>query len=98
MATPKYNIQKLELMSDMLKAVSHPLRIAIVDLLLQDEELSVTDIHTALNIQQPEASRQLATLKNAGLIECRKKGNTRFYFLIDKSISKLLTCVENCSI
>lgn len=97
MATPKYNITKLEHMSDVLKAVSHPLRIAIIDLLLQAEELTVTDIYTKLNIVQPEASRQLAILKNANLIECRKEGNTRFYCLVDKSISKLLNCVENCT-
>lgn len=96
MATPKYNIQKLEHMSDVLKAVSHPLRIAIIDLLLQTDELSVTEIHTTLNILQPEASRQLATLKNANLIQCRKESNTRYYSLVDKSISKLLNCVENC--
>ena len=41
MATPNYNITKLEHMSDVLKAVSHPLRIAIVDLLLQVEQVNV---------------------------------------------------------
>ena len=97
MATPNYDINKLEHMSDVLKAVSHPLRIAIVDLLLQAEELTVTDIYTKLNISQPEASRQLAILKNANLIKCRKEANTRFYTLVDKSISKLLNCVENCT-
>ena len=98
MVTPKYNITKLEHMSDVLKAVSHPLRIAIVDLLIQAEELTVTEIHNKLNISQPEASRQLAILKNANLIECRKEANTRFYSLVDKSISKLLHCVENCTV
>lgn len=98
MATPKYNISKLEHMSDVLKAVSHPLRIAIIDLLLQAEELTVTEIYTKLKISQPEASRQLAILKNANLIECRKDANTRFYYLVDKSISKLLNCVENCTV
>lgn len=98
MATPKYNITKLEHMSDVLKAVSHPLRIAIVDLLLQAEELTVTEVHTKLKISQPEASRQLGILKNAHLIDCRKEANTRFYYLVDKSISKLLNCVENCTV
>lgn len=85
-------------MSDVLKAISHPLRLGIVDLLLQSDELSVTDIHETLKIQQPEASRQLSTLKNAGLVNCRKIGTTRYYYLVDKSISQLLNCLENCMV
>lgn len=83
-------------MAVVLKAVAHPLRIAIIDLLIQKDEMSVSEIHTTLDILQPEASRQLAILKNAGLIESRKDANTRFYTLTDGSISDLLTCIENC--
>lgn len=85
-------------MSDVLKAVSHPLRIAIIDLLLQEKELTVTDIYSALNILQPEASRQLKTLKNVGLIKCRKDANTRYYSITDLNLAKLLHCVENCAL
>lgn len=85
-------------MSDVLKAVAHPLRIGIVDLLLQTDELTVTEIYSTLKIQQPEASRQLAVLKNAGIVICKKDGTTRYYSLSDKSISQLLNCIENCSI
>lgn len=98
MPKPKYNIQKLEHMSEILKAVAHPLRIAIVDLLIQKEEIMVTELHQILSIPQPEASRQLRILKDAGLIKVRKNGNSRFYSLVDKDIFKLLNCVENCTI
>ena len=98
MPKPKYNIKKLEHMSDVLKAVAHPLRIAIVDLLIQSKELTVTELYLALNIPQPEASRQLRVLKNAGLIKVKKNGNSRLYSLVDKDIFKLLNCVENCTI
>jgi len=94
--TPKYDIKKLEHMAIVLKAVAHPLRIATIDLLIQKDEMSVSEIHTTLDILQPEASRQLAILKNAGLIESRKDANTRFYTLTDSSISDLLMCIENC--
>lgn len=98
MVKSNYNIEKLEHMSDVLKAVSHPLRIAIVDLLINSKELTVTDIYSTLNILQPEASRQLKTLKIAGLIKCRKEANTRYYSITDKNLSKLLHCVENCTL
>lgn len=93
-----YNIKKLEHMSEVLKAVAHPLRIAIVDLLIHSKELSVTQIHQALNILQPEASRQLKVLKNAGLVQLKKQANVRMYSLVNKEITNLLHCVENCSV
>ena len=95
---PKYNIDKLEHMSQVLKAVAHPLRIGIVDLLIQSKELTVAEIHNSLNIQQPEASRQLSVLKNAGLVKVKKSGATRIYELVDRDISNLLHCVENCTL
>jgi len=94
----KYNIKKLEHMSDVLKAVAHPLRIGIVDVLLKNEELSVNSISKLLGIDQPEASRQLKTLKQAGLIQVRKKATSRYYSVVDKNISQLLSCVENCTV
>ncbi len=98
MPKPKYNINKLEHMSDILKAVAHPLRISIIDLLLQKDEMPVKEIHELLKIQQPEASRQLTILKNAGIVTCKKDGTTRYYYLPDKSISQILNCIENCSV
>lgn len=93
-----HNVQKLEHMAELLKSVAHPLRISIIDILIQKEEMTVTEIHNLLKIPQPEASRQLTTLKNAGIVNCKKEGTTRIYYLVDKSISKLLDCLENCSI
>jgi ArsR family transcriptional regulator len=98
MAKSRYNLEKLEHMSEVLKAVAHPIRIAIIDLLLQKDEMTVTEIYSLLNIQQPEASRQLKVLKNARLIKCRKSANTRFYYLSDIDIASLLNCIENCSV
>lgn len=97
MSKPKYNIKKLEHMSEILKAVAHPLRISIIDLLIQSNELTVTQLHSVLKIQQPETSRQLQILKNVGLVNCRKEGNSRYYYLTDKNILNLLNCVENCT-
>lgn len=98
MVKVSHNIRKLEHMAELLKAVAHPLRISIIDILIQKDEMTVTEIHSLLNIPQPEASRQLTTLKNAGIVNCKKEGTARIYFLVDKSISNLLDCVENCSI
>lgn len=93
-----FDINKLEYMSQIMKAIAHPLRIGIIDLLLQSNELKVKEIHTLLNIQQPEASKQLKVLKNAGLVNVNKIGTTRIYSIVDSDIGNLLSCLESCGL
>ncbi len=54
------DISSLEAAADTLKAIAHPLRISIVGLLDSNKELSVTEIHEALNIEQAVASHHLS--------------------------------------
>ena len=58
---------------DVLKALSDPTRMRILAL-LGSTEVCVCHIHTALGIPQPTASRHLAHLKRAGLVQSCKIG------------------------
>jgi ArsR family transcriptional regulator len=58
---------------DVLKALSDPTRMRILAL-LGSSEVCVCHIHTALGIPQPTASRHLAHLKRAGLVQSCKIG------------------------
>jgi ArsR family transcriptional regulator len=58
---------------DVLKALSDPTRMRILAL-LGSTEICVCHIHTALGIPQPTASRHLAHLKRAGLVQSCKIG------------------------
>ena len=55
------------------KALADRTRLRILGLLLGGE-VCVCDIHQSLKIPQPRASRHLAYLRRAGLVEARKKG------------------------
>ena len=55
------------------KALGDRTRLRILGLLLGGE-VCVCDIHQSLKIPQPRASRHLAYLRRAGLVEARKKG------------------------
>lgn len=59
--------------SDLLKAISHPARLAILDILRGGEQC-VCHIEAALNLRQAYISQQLMTLKDAGLVESRRDG------------------------
>jgi ArsR family transcriptional regulator len=58
---------------DVLKALSDPTRMRILAL-LGSGQVCVCHIHTALGIPQPTASRHLAHLKRAGLVQSCKIG------------------------
>ena len=57
------DLNKLESASEMLKAIAHPIRISIVNLLEGNKKLSVTEIFQLLNIEQAVASHHLSILK-----------------------------------
>jgi ArsR family transcriptional regulator len=62
------------------KALADTTRLRILNLLLAGE-VCVCDIHDTLGIPQPKASRHLAYLRAAGLVDARKDGQWVHYRL-----------------
>ena len=87
---------QLDRAAAMLKVLSHPKRLAIVDLLGKtkgkDSQMSVTDIYQALDLPQAIASQHLITLKDRGILSSFKVGTKIYYSL---SIPKLLDVIDS---
>ena len=75
--------------ADFFKALAHPLRISILDA-LRDGELSVNELSQIFEVEQANASQQLAVLRNRNIVIARKEGANVYYTVSDKSIFKLL--------
>jgi DNA-binding transcriptional ArsR family regulator len=88
------NLDKLQSSADMLKALAHPMRIAIIELLENRERMTVTEIFRTLNIEQAVASQHLRILKDRGLLSCERKGKNSFYFLKNKQLTQVIDCIE----
>lgn len=71
------------------KALSDETRLRILKL-LEDGELCVCDIVSALDIIQPKVSFHLSVLKEAGLIKDRKQGKWINYSIDDSDMFKRL--------
>lgn len=67
-----------QLHADLLKAMSHPRRLEILQL-LRDQELPVTDIHTMLDLPQANVSQHLKVLRDAGVVDYSKDGKQIYY-------------------
>ena len=63
----------VETLEELLKALADDTRLRILAL-VAGGEICVCDIHGALGIPQPTASRHLACLRRAGLVAARKDG------------------------
>ena len=66
----------------MFRALGDETRLRIVALLVHGE-LCVCHVEKALGLSQPNASRQLSILKNAGIVDSRRQG-TWMYYRLDK--------------
>ena len=86
---------KLEAAAAKLRAISHPARIAILEM-LADKELCVTDIYTQLDIDQATTSHHLNVLKNNGVLVSHRKGKMILYSLKHKSLTDILNCINKC--
>jgi ArsR family transcriptional regulator len=80
------------------RAFSDPTRVRILRL-LERGELCVGDLVGVLRVPQPTASRHLAYLRRAGLVQAREEGLWKFYRLAPARTvlhRKLLECVRAC--
>jgi len=90
--------EKLEMAADMLKAIAHPTRIAIINLLENRKRLTVTEIFETLGIEQAVASHHLRILKDRGVLVSEKDGKKRHYFLKHDRLSQIVDCIDKCTV
>lgn len=90
-------IEQLEQAASMLKAIAHPMRIAILNFLEDGNRMTVTEIHEKLKIEQSTTSHHLEILKDKGVLASRREGKNTFYFLKNDSLSKIMECLNKCT-
>jgi DNA-binding transcriptional ArsR family regulator len=78
----------------MLRCLGHPVRLRILDLLDREEELTVTEIHEALDLEQAVCSQHLGLMRDKGVLDHRKEGVHAFYSIGDRRAYKVLTCLR----
>lgn len=93
--TVKQKSPEQEAVFDLLKAVAHPVRFAILKLLNQKEEICVCDLQHKLEIEQAVISQQLKRLKSAGVVTATRKGRYCHYKLTNGNVKNLLFAVQN---
>lgn len=75
--------------ADFLRALSHPVRLKIIEY-LKTEEASVGKLGQELGVEQSSLSRHLGVLRELGVLEARQERTSVFYKLHDQDIFKIL--------
>ena len=74
---------------DLLRAVTAPIRLAIVDL-LADAPLCVHELVDALGVPQPLVSQHLKVLRSARLVDTSRRGREVTYTLVDGHVAHIV--------
>ncbi len=80
--TPALNEEEAVMQARLLKALADPTRLRILSLLSRYEgEVCVFEIVESFTLEQPTISHHLRILRDAGLVDCRKKGLWAYYYV-----------------
>ncbi|MDD3721594.1 MAG: metalloregulator ArsR/SmtB family transcription factor [Lutibacter sp.] len=79
--------------SEILKALSNPIRLQMVDFLL-DDECCVTDVVNELGISQSASSQHLLILKNSGIVYPEKHGTRTCYKVNNKLTEEIIALLK----
>jgi len=85
-----------ELASNWLKAMGHPTRLKILDL-LRESGCCVQDLEQKLGLRQSNVSQHLRILRDSGLVSMRRDGHTVCYSLNPGMVTPLLDTLERQS-
>ena len=86
--------EALEAVASRFKVLSEPLRLQVLQV-LQGGERSVTELAEAVGTTQPNVSKHLKVLQEAGMVGRRQEGNTVYCSISDPSVFAL--CEVVCS-
>ncbi len=77
-----------------LRAVNHKLRQRIIELLEDNEKMTVTEIYIKLRLEQSVASQHLAILRRAGVVNTERRGKYIYYSLNEERLSQISRLIE----
>lgn len=83
----------LDAAADLLRALAHSVRLAILRALI-DGERSVGEIEQITGLIQPGLSQQLGVLRNAELVEPRREAKLRFYRINQMRIAEVSALLD----
>ena len=84
------NIEKYNEVAELLKVIAHPIRLCIINGLLEKGECNVSFIQNCLDAPQSTISQHLQRLRTAGVVEGKRNGTEIYYSISNEEIASLV--------
>ena len=81
--------------AECLKALAHPHRLQIVQLLLTGKQLSVNEIAEHCELNQPTTSDHLRLMQRCGFLDSQRNGRTVYYSVAEPHLADIMSCIQN---
>lgn len=89
------NFKTLEEEAELLKALAHPIRLALVKGLMQEEGCNVSEMQNCLKIPQSTLSQHLAKLRELNILNSERNGLERNYYLVNQKVKKIIKVLDD---
>ncbi len=95
-----FSYEKLQVVAEILKTISHPIKLAILEILEDEEPLDVGTILGRLqsSCEKTMLSHHLTKMKDRGILKSEKRGKRVFYSITNRQILKIFDCMANVDI
>jgi DNA-binding transcriptional ArsR family regulator len=95
--TAKLRLTNLEALGDAaecLRALAHPHRLRMVQMLLQGD-YTVGELAEACDLPSPMASEHLRLMQRCGFLTSEKEGRKVYYQVVEPHLKSILKCIED---
>ncbi|MFS0868590.1 ArsR/SmtB family transcription factor [Paenibacillus xylanilyticus] len=102
MDTPAFessDLKQFDEPANLLKALSHPIRLCIVRGLMRKKKCNVSYMQECLDLPQSTVSQHLQKLRSTGIVATERNGLEVNYVLADQRIAQIVTILfgeEDC--
>src|SRR5688572_24390403 len=88
------NYNAVKMAAIIIRALNNPVRKRIIDLLLKNETVNVSNMVYNLREEQTVISQHLNVLRQAKIVTFLKKGKNVYYFLNKSRVQEIQTCLS----
>ena len=99
-ARTKFSVEKMQAVARILKTISHPVKLEILEVLEAEEPLDVTTLKERIDIdcELSMMSHHLAKMKDNGVLVSDKRGKHIYYSIADRQLLNIFDCMEGCKL
>lgn len=88
------NLEALGEAAECLRALAHPHRLRMVQMLLQGD-YTVGELAEACDLPSPMASEHLRLMQRCGFLTSEKEGRKVYYQVVEPHLKSILKCIED---